>query len=188
MQTIRHVTLIAALSIAPIFEIEAQVAAPRQPFAPALPRTRSGSPFEQRDDRSGPRFGVAYLTNGSVTAELAGRKVAPVMSLFGWQLEHQFDTGNSAMPMPMTELVVLVGAMEQGAFLPSASWLVGMRKPSGWEAGIGPTVTGAGVQLVAAAGITHAVGNVNVPINVAVGPGRRGASLSITTGFNTHRR
>jgi hypothetical protein len=123
-----------------------------------------------------------------VTAEMAGRKVAPVMSLFGWQVEHQFDTGNPTMPLPMTELVVLVGAMEQGAFLPSASWLVGMRKPNGWEAGIGPTLTGAGVQIVAAAGVTRTVGNVNVPINFAVGPGRRGASLSITTGFNTHRR
>src|SRR5678810_46858 len=78
MQSIRHVTLIAALSIAPIFELQAQLAPPRPPFAPALPRdVRSGSPFERRDDRSGPRFGVAYLTSGSVTAEMAGRKVAP---------------------------------------------------------------------------------------------------------------
>src|ERR1041384_8701181 len=75
MQSIRHVALIAALSVAPIFEIQSQLAPPRPPFAPALPRdARSGSPFERRDDRSGPRFGVAYLTNGSGTDELAGRR------------------------------------------------------------------------------------------------------------------
>jgi len=83
----------------------------------------------------------------------------------------------------MTEFVVLVGGMEQGLFLPSASWLLGVRKPDGWEAGIGPTITGAGVQLAMAAGITRSLGYLNVPFNVALAPGRRGAALSITTGF-----
>jgi hypothetical protein len=85
----------------------------------------------------------------------------------------------------MTELVLLAGGMEQGVVLPSVSWLLALRKPNGWEAAIGPTVTGAGVQLALAGGVTHTFGKLNIPVNLAVAPGRRGASISITTGFNT---
>ena len=175
-------TLLIALAV------ESQLAAAQQiprPMPPVvLPRGSlpAGSLYE--DDRSGPRFGVAYLLGGSVTAERAGKHVAPFVSLFGWQLEHQFETGRKDLPVPMTELVLLAGGMEQGVLLPSASWLVGVRKTNGWEAGIGPTLTGAGIQLAAAAGVTYSLGAINVPVNLAVAPGRRGAAISLTTGFN----
>jgi hypothetical protein len=73
-------------------------------------------------------------------------------------------------------------------FLPSASWMLGLRQPNGWEAALGPTLTGAGVQLALAAGVTHSFGKLNVPVNLAVAPGRRGASVSVTTGFNLASR
>jgi len=139
------------------------------------------------DNRSGPRIGAAYLIGGSVTAERAGRHVSPMISLFGWQIEHQFDTGIRHAPVPMTELVLLAGGMEQGILLPSVSWMLGVRQPNGWEAGVGPTLSGAGVQLAFAAGVTHAFGKLNVPVNLAVAPGRRGASVSLTSGFNIKR-
>jgi hypothetical protein len=168
--------------------LAAQVPIPRQfpPFVapPPAPVQRLGTVRANNDDRSGPRLGVAYLVGGSVTAENAGRRVSPLMSLFGWQFEHQFQTDNPSVPVPMTEFVVLGGAIEQGLFLPSASWLIGFRKPNGWEAAVGPMVTGAGIQLAFAAGVTHSMGAINVPINLAVAPGRRGASVSVTTGFN----
>jgi len=87
----------------------------------------------------------------------------------------------------MTELVVLVGGLEQNVPLPSATWLIGLRQPSGVEFGVGPTLTGTGTQLAFAAGITHRYGIVNVPINVAFAPARKGASLSLTAGFNLRR-
>ena len=31
------------------------------------------------------------------------------MTLFGWQIEQQFHTGNSDLPTPVTELVMLAG-------------------------------------------------------------------------------
>lgn len=137
----------------------------------------------ENDDRSGPRVGAAYLVGGSVTAERAGRPVSPLITLFGWQIEHQFDAG-PGLPTPMTELLLLAGGMEQGVVLPSASWLLGLRRRNGWEFGAGPTLTGAGVQLAIAGGVTQSIGSLNVPVNLAVAPGRRGASISITTGFN----
>jgi hypothetical protein len=155
------------------------------PRPPGVPR---GADLLDDDHRSGPRIGAAYLVGGSVTAERSGRSVSPLVSLFGWQFEHAFDTGVRSAPVPLTELVALAGGMEQGVVLPSVSWLVGVRRPNGWEAAIGPTLTGAGVQIAFAGGVTHTFGNLNLPVNLAVAPGRRGASISVTTGFNTKRR
>ena len=162
--------------------VAAQIPRPMPPVV--LPRYSLPAGALDDDDRSGPRLGAAYLIGGSVTAERIGRHVAPFISLFGWQIEHQFETGRTDIPVPMTELIFLAGGMEQGVFLPSASWIIGLRKHDGWEAGIGPTLTGAGIQLAAAVGITRSFGAINVPVNFAVAPGRRGAALSLTTGFN----
>jgi hypothetical protein len=123
-----------------------------------------------------------HSLGGSVTAEVQGHSIAPITTLFGWQIEHQFSAGPD-MPTPMTELVALVGGIEQGVFLPSVSWMVGVRRANGWEAGIGPTLTGAGLQVAIAAGVTHTFGSLNVPMNVAIAPGRRGAAISFPTGF-----
>ena len=167
--------------------LTSQVPIPRPaapPFIAPPPIQRQASVRTNDDDRSGPRLGAAYLIGGSVTAENEGRRISPLISLFGWQLEHQFQTGDKALPVPVTEVVLLAGAVEQGVVLPSASWLVGLRQPSGWEGAVGPTLTGAGLQIALAAGVTRRVGDINVPINLAVAPGRRGASVSVTTGFN----
>lgn len=154
--------------------------------APALLRAQTPvtrAIIIENDDRSGPRVGAAYLVGGSVTAERAGHPVSPLVTLFGWQIEHQFDAG-PGLPTPVTELVLLAGGMEQGVVLPSASWLLGMRQRNGWEFGAGPTLTGAGIQLAVAGGVTQSIGSLNVPVTLAVVPGRRGASISVTTGFN----
>ena len=142
--------------------------------------------IDSPDDRSGPRLGVAYLTRGSETARNLGKSFSNPTSLFGWQIEHPFQLGPS-MPTVVTELVVLVGGLEQNLVLPTATWLIGMRQRNGVEFGLGPTVTGSGTQLAFAAGITHRFGEVNVPVNVAIAPARVGMALSVTAGFNTRR-
>ena len=148
------------------------------------PRPRPSSGVERNDDRSGPRFGAAYLVGGSVTAERNGEHVQPLMSLFGWQVEQSLTTGVKDAPVPLVEFIGLVGGLEQNTALLSGTMLIAARQRDGWEAGLGPTLTGAGTQLTFAAGITHHVGLLNFPINLAVTPGRRGASISLTTGFN----
>jgi hypothetical protein len=180
----RFVALVGLLAMPVCLASQVPIPRPTPPFIAPPPIQRQATARTNDDDRSGPRLGAAYLIGGSVTAENARRNVSPLMSLFGWQLEHQFQTGDKSLPVPVTELVLLAGAVEQGAFLPSASWLVGLRQPSGWEAAVGPTLTGAGLQIALAAGVTRRVGDINVPINLAVAPGRRGASVSVTTGFN----
>lgn len=138
------------------------------------------------DDRAGPRFGAAYLTRGSQTARNAGKPFSPLTSLFGWQFEHPFDLGPDE-PTLVTELVLLAGGLEQNVFLPSATWLVGLRRTNGFEFGVGPTLTASGTQIAFAAGVTEKVGTINVPVNFAVAPARVGVALSITAGFNMRR-
>jgi hypothetical protein len=176
--TFRHLA-IRSLSI--LATVLASITAPRA-VAAQLPPPHRVLVIED-DDRSGPRFGFAYLTNGSVTAEKQGKKLGPITTLFGWQFEHPFDAGPD-LPTPMMEVVILVGGLEQGIPLPSASVLLALRQLNGVEFGVGPTLTGAGTQLAVAGGITSQVGRLNVPVNIAVAPGRRGASLSLTAGFN----
>jgi len=139
------------------------------------------------DDRAGPRFGVAYLTRGSETARRQGKPFSPLTSLFGWQFEHPFDLGPEA-PTLVTEVVLLAGGLEQNLFLPSATWLLGIRQTNGVEFGAGPTITASGSQIAFAAGITEKLGSVNVPVNVAVAPARVGVAVSLTAGFNMRRQ
>ena len=162
---------------------------------PALPRASTGqlAPVGARaeiittpDNRAGPRFGVAYLTRGSETAKQLNKPFYPLTTLFGWQFEHPFDVGPE-LPTVVSELVLLVGGLEQNVVLPSATWLIGVRKANGIEVGVGPTITGGGTQVALAGGITHHYSMVNVPINVAIAPARKGVSLSLTAGLNWQR-
>lgn len=142
--------------------------------------------IESPDDRSGPRVGVAYLTRGSETARNLGKSYSNPTSLFGWQFEHPFQLGPT-MPTVVSEVVLLVGGLEQNLVLPTATWLIGVRQRNGVEFGVGPTVSGSGTQLAFAAGVTHRFGLVNVPVNVAIAPARVGVALTLTAGFNTSR-
>ena len=132
---------------------------------------------------SGPRFGVTYLTG-----ELARRLddefgAASVITQFGWQFETRLfatDTGLSGV----TELVPLVGGLEQGLFLPSLSFLVGLRTASGFEVGLGPNASLGGAAYVVAAGLTQRYGELNIPLNLSAVLSGEGVRVSFLVGFN----
>ena len=132
---------------------------------------------------AGPRFGVSILT-GAMRSKLADRgiNVGPVISQFGWQLERQFLSSPGGLTA-VTEWIFLVGGLDQGAFLPSMNWLVGVRTPNGTEFGIGPNVSPAGFALVVAAGVTYRSGALNIPVNVALVPSKEGVRVGLMTGF-----
>jgi hypothetical protein len=176
-RTLRRAALVGALSAIGL----------ARPVECQVPVAGRAIIITEPDDRAGPRFGVAYLTRGSQTARNAGKPFSPLTSLFGWQFEHPFDLGPDE-PTLVTELVLLAGGLEQNVFLPSASWLLGLRRTNGFEFGAGPTLTASGTQIAFAAGVTEKVGSVNVPVNVAVAPARVGVALSITAGFNMRRQ
>jgi hypothetical protein len=140
-------------------------------------------PRTERIKLSGPRFGITYLGGGIVDSLKAVEiDVSPVITQFGWQWEKQFRSGGSG-PTAVSEWVLLVGGLEQGAFLPSLSWLVGVRTLGGTELGVGPNLGPAGFALAFAGGITRRSGSLNLPINISVVPSRVGTRLSILGGF-----
>ena len=132
---------------------------------------------------SGPRFGVTALSQG-VVDKLHERSidVRSTITQFGWQFEKEFYSKSGGVAA-MNEFVFLLGGLEQGEALPSLSWMVGLRSPSGAEFGIGPNVTPAGVALALAAGVTFRSGALNVPMTFAVVPSKAGTRISMLTGF-----
>jgi hypothetical protein len=138
---------------------------------------------------SGPRAGVTFLSKGvqdQITEEF-DKELRPVISQFGWQWEKQFlssDTGATAV----TEWVLLFGGADQGVFIPSLTWLLGMRTVGGVEIAAGPNLSPMGMGVAIAGGVTLRAGNLNVPLNVAVVPSASGARISFLMGFNAKRR
>ena len=111
-----------------------------------------------RHDLSGPRVGATYTPNGAT-------------SQFGWHFENQ------ASPTPrgpwfLVERVFLLGGLESSMFIPTGTLLFGVRLPSSFEVGLGPSATigaGRGLQssLVVAAGQSFRAGGIRVPVNIA---------------------
>ena len=125
---------------------------------------------------SGPRFGATMTPLGAV-------------SQFGWHSENQVAPGKSG-PWFIVERVLLVGGMENNMFIPSGTLIFGVRLPSSFEFGIGPSVTlglpgrGANVGVVAAMGQSFRIGGIRVPVNIAVAGNRGGeARVSLITGW-----
>lgn len=168
------VAVVVTLSLILAIEVGAQT-----PDAPHVP------PPTQRVNLGGPRFGVTYLNERTraYLSEEADIEVSSIITQFGWQFEKQFIVSGDG-PSAVSEWVLLVGGLDQGAFLPSVSWLVGLRTRGGAEIGVGPNVTPAGAALVMAGGFTTRRGGLNIPLNVAVVPSKRGARFSILTGFS----
>lgn len=162
--------------------------APRHIQAPRDPRE---DPHQRGLSLGGPRFGVSYINGGgfdklqeAVKKAKPNTEVEPAMSQFGWQVEYRMfrtDEGLTAL----TELIPLVGGMDQGLALPSATWLVGLRGSGGFEVGVGPNIGVDGVTMMLGIGYSADLGGINIPINAAVGRGAgQTTSVCISTGFN----
>jgi len=124
---------------------------------------------------AGPRIGMTLPEFGG-----------PI-SQFGWHFERQ-AASRPQDPRFIVENVILVGGVEQNQFIPNANLIFGVRLPSGFEAGMGPSVTlggmrGGSAAVVFAAGRSLLLGGVRVPINFAVSTNRYGQRFTIITGW-----
>lgn len=149
----------------------------------AYGQTQSPPPRSEQLKLSGPRFGVTYL-GGSLVDSLAAEDidVGRLITQFGWQWERQFNVGDGG-PTAVSEWVLLVGGLEQGTFLPSVSWIIGVRTKNGTEVGVGPNLSAAGFALAIGGGVTRRAGSLNIPINLSVVPSSLGTRVSLLTGF-----
>lgn len=135
---------------------------------------------KKRKNFSGPRVGVTYIGPGTTADYFDDKGKMPITISFGWQFEKRLFTvedGTSGL----IEFVPLIGGINQGLFLPSANFLLGLRGGSdrSWEFAIGPQfgmkadqnkrLQGA-VGVVIAFGTSFKKGNVWFPINIALVP------------------
>jgi len=158
----------------------------------------SGNEYGAGLKLSGPRIGMVYLM-GEVPERLQKGGI-PVLTQIGWQFENYFFRDESGWT-GISEYVLMVAGMERELLLPSASWLVGIRSPTGIEFGIGPTLSMAsmaqgisndefnagnvsGLGAVVAAGMTFRAGRVNFPVNVAVVKSGESHRFVLSCGFN----
>ena len=83
----------------------------------------------------------------------------------------------------------LIGGVDQNRFIPSGTLMFGARMPSGFEFGVGPSVTlggyrGAESNIAFAAGQTFRIGGIRIPFNVAYVPSRYGDyRVTLVTGW-----
>jgi len=142
----------------------------------------------------GPRVGLTYISSGTGADYLASIGKQPLVTQFGWQFEGRLFTvdGNT---QGMIEFVPMVGGMEQGLFIPSASLLLGVRfgEKRSYEFGIGPNFsivkdykreTAGAMGVVLAFGTSFKSGNINFPVNIAFVPsvGSKHNEWDYTTG------
>ncbi len=137
---------------------------------------------------AGPRVGLTYVFPGKTADALKDDiGMTPFFTQFGWQFEHQYfalDNGVAGL----VEFVGLIGGLEQGKFLPSASVLIGVRGAKGGEFAFGPNISLTGASFVFAVGHSYKVGSLNFPVNFAVVPSTNGVRASILMGFNAQTR
>lgn len=135
-------------------------------------------PGLQRRSMEGPRLGLTVVSGSRAEARLKEYGLNPVMSQFGWHFEQDVSPGSSG-PEFVVEEVLLVGATEQSKLVPSATLIMGIRLPGGFEFGVGPNLSPLGSGLALAIGQTITYGGVSLPLNLAVvrSPGALRATL-----------
>jgi len=139
---------------------------------------------------NGPRVGATYLGQGEALdrlSEVWGKDVQPIVTQFGWQFETRFFSLPSGTA-GLVEAVILIGGLEQNLFLPSATFLVGLRNSKGLEIGFGPNLSLSGAAFAFAAGMTFSSNQINFPVNLAVVPATDGVRVSLLIGFNARKR
>ena len=139
----------------------------------------------QIEKLAGPRVGVTMITPGSLASIIRGDvpffsdevreewtgstgKYGAAISQYGWQWESRFADGGDITGI--VEWIALVGGMEKGMFLPSASSMVGLRTAKGIEFAVGPNLSLGGIAMVIGAGYNFKFGNLNLPVNIAYVP------------------
>ena len=135
---------------------------------------------KKRKNFSGPRVGFTYITDGTTSDYLLSQGKRPSTVQFGWQFEGRLFTiedGTSGL----IEFIPMIGGVDQGLFLPSANFLLGLRGGSdrSWEFAIGPhfglkadykqDIVGS-IGVVLGFGTSFKKGNVWFPVNLALVP------------------
>jgi len=166
----------------------------RTRYTPTPPRPEEPVQFD-RDDLSGPRFGLTYVVgDGRIASRLAENDMERALSQFGWHFERRV-TPRGGGPQFVVEAVPMISGVEYGTVIPNVTLAMGVRFPSGWEFGIGPNVIATGFEdeddiqtsLVTAVGYSFQYSGVSLPVNLAVANSPEGSRISLIIGYAIRR-
>jgi hypothetical protein len=143
---------------------------------------------------SGPRVGFTVAPdNGPAYETLQEHGMGRVISQFGWHFERQIVPTEGG-PELLTEFVPLVGGVEYGKLIPTLTFALGVRMPSGLEFGVGPSFTlvnaegKASSSLMLAVGHSFAYSTVHIPLNLVVTANKDGTRITMLVGFAIPQR
>lgn len=144
--------------------------------------TKEDDELIERRRYGGPRVGCTYVGQGAFADALLNEGKRNIYSQFGWQIETRMFKLNNGLS-GMIEFVPLIGGLDMGKFIPSASLLLGLRAKNGIEVGVGPNYViygskdmtsnyklSSNLGIVIAAGMSFKSDKVYFPINIAVVP------------------
>ncbi len=177
-----------------IFSIAAAITILAGPAA--AQQTSDSLPRLVERNLSGPRFGITYVgIKKELREHLAPGEFHRIISQFGWHFEYQIAPEGGG-PQFILQAVPMVAGVEHGFFIPNVTFAVGIRLPSGFEAGIGPNIqlpknleSGGKVTsaLLVAVGKTFDFGGVSIPINIAYAINPNGNRVSFVLGYAIQR-
>ena len=142
--------------------------------------------FTERN-MGGPRLGVTYIPgNGKLVQKLKENDIGQTISQFGWHFEYAVIPEGGG-PSFVIEFIPLVGGVEYGKFVPSATLAMGVRMPNGIEFGMGPNLLFDGDKvnsaLVLALGKSFNYSGVSIPINLVFVTNPEGNRISVIFGY-----
>ena len=146
---------------------------------------------------SGPRFGLTYVgIKEELKQYLRPGQFHRIVSQFGWHFEHQI-TPEGGGPQFVIQFVPMASGVEHGEFIPHMTLAVGIRLPSGFEAGIGPNIqlpknlaldeSNFNSALVVALGKSFDYGGVSIPMNIVYAINPNGNRVSFILGYAIQR-
>ena len=151
------------------------------------PQQSDSVPVLEERALDGPRLGFTYITGPAARQKLAENHLDPFMSLFGWHFE-QIVRPKAGGPMFVIQQLLLVAGVDQGTAVPSASLLLGIRFPGGFEFGMGPNATPVGLALAMGIGKSLHYGGVTIPINIGLARSQGSLRTTFLVGYAIRRR
>ena len=145
---------------------------------------------------NGPRLGLTYVAqsdfldrNGKLNEALKENDIGVLISQFGWHFEW-LVTPEGGGPSFVTQLVPFIGGVEYATIVPSASLILGIRLPKGFEFGMGPNIlfrikgdSPISSSLLLAIGQNINFNGVSIPLNLALSTNNEGTRLSFVFGY-----
>jgi hypothetical protein len=149
--------------------------------------------FQERN-LSGPRLGFAIIPGGSMLSQAFKAKgMSSLVSQFGWHSEFQVIPAGGG-PSFLIEFITMIGGVEYGNFIPSATLAFGIRLPNGIEFGMGPNLSALSflqsdwrTALMMAVGKTFDYGGVSIPLNFAYITNPVGDRFALIVGYAIQR-